>query len=122
MRAGHMEVRAIYENREASKCRRLILDSPGLSKTVVYVADGTAGHAKMAYDRLTALEVGVRSIRDRFGFDNAPPFARLFKDELKLMAVIRLFHVSDHLKFMFFKPAWNNRHDLRNYLYRFSES
>jgi len=28
-------VRAIYENREASKCRRLILDSPGLSKTVV---------------------------------------------------------------------------------------
>jgi hypothetical protein len=35
MRAGHMEVRAIYENREASKCRRLILDSPGLSKTVV---------------------------------------------------------------------------------------
>jgi len=30
-----MEVRAIYENREASKCRRLILDSPDLSKTVV---------------------------------------------------------------------------------------
>jgi hypothetical protein len=36
-----MEVRAIYENREASKCRRLILDSPGLSKTVVSVTDGT---------------------------------------------------------------------------------